>query len=1069
MQTCSATQTTFDTTLKSYTGTAVNALTNVAANDDACANTTPDAFASLITFTVVAGTPYRIQVDGFRNETGTFLLAWNFVPPNVVISNVTNGNETGPVNGVMTVTQSAVSATNTVIAYSVSGTATSGIDYTALSGTVTILAGATTATITIPVINDVIIEPAETAIVTLTSVTSGVATLGATLTATNTITSDDAGTVSIANTTNAAEPGTNGVLTVTQTLASATNTVLAYTTSGTATSGIDYTALSGTVTIPAGATSATISIPVIDDAIVESGETVIVTLTGVTSGLVTLGAPLTATNTITDNDVASVTIANTTNTAEPATNGVLTVTQSAISATNTVVAYSTGGTATSGTDFAALSGTVTVLAGAMSATISIPVLDDAIVEGGETVILTLTSVTSGLATLGATLSATNTIADNDVGTIVIADIDNAATEAAGNTGAFTVALGFQPSVSVTVTIGTSPQCTYAPTTLTFTTANWNLAQTVTVTPVDDAIVEGPHTCSPATISAAGGAYAGVTGTPPTTIITDNDTATVSVANTTNASEPATNGTLTVTQTSVSATNTVVSYSIGGTATSGTDYTALSGTVTIPAGATTATISIPVLDDVTVEAGETVGITLTTITSGLATLGTPLTATNTIADNDNAVVTIANTTNGSETGPTNGVMTLTQSLASSQNTVIAYSISGTATSGSDYSALSGNVTIPAGTTTATISILVIDDLIVDPSETLIVSLTSITSGLATLGATVVATNTIGDNDIASFSILKSVDTASISAPATLTYTISVSNTGNVPLTGLTISDTLLQGGAPRTLSSGPTFSSGDTNSNSVFDASETWLYVASYAVSQSDIDNGTTFSNTATFDSIETPASTSGVAATTITQTKSISLTKSANVASVNYPGDPIVYSVTVTNTGNVTTTSIVVSDTLATLSCPTSGTSNIATLPPAASEICTVIYPAAQVHFDTNGGGDGDIDNIASATGTASGTPVAASGSAAVILTPIALLTLDKTADTAGPVMVGQVVNYTYTVTNSGNVTISGVNVSETAFNGNGTPVPSPLPTGPTTLAPGQTTTFVASYIVTQDDIDLLQ
>jgi uncharacterized repeat protein (TIGR01451 family) len=84
-------------------------------------------------------------------------------------------------------------------------------------------------------------------------------------------------------------------------------------------------------------------------------------------------------------------------------------------------------------------------------------------------------------------------------------------------------------------------------------------------------------------------------------------------------------------------------------------------------------------------------------------------------------------------------------------------------------------------------------------------------------------------------------------------------------------------------------------------------------------------------------------------------------------------------------------------------------------------------------------------------------------------LTIDKTADTAGPLTVGQVVNYTYLVTNTGNVTISGVDVNETAFNGTGSPAPNPTTTGSTTLAPGGTVTFIASYTVTQADIDTLQ
>jgi uncharacterized repeat protein (TIGR01451 family) len=92
-----------------------------------------------------------------------------------------------------------------------------------------------------------------------------------------------------------------------------------------------------------------------------------------------------------------------------------------------------------------------------------------------------------------------------------------------------------------------------------------------------------------------------------------------------------------------------------------------------------------------------------------------------------------------------------------------------------------------------------------------------------------------------------------------------------------------------------------------------------------------------------------------------------------------------------------------------------------------------------------------------------------VTLTPSPQLTIDKSADTAGPLTVGQMVNYTYLVTNTGNVTISSVNVSETAFNGNGAPVPNPTPGGPTTLAPGGSVVFSASYAVTQTDIDQLQ
>jgi hypothetical protein len=849
---------------------------------------------------------------------GTPVTATNTVADNdsatVTIANTTNGAESGPVSGVMTVTQTAVSATNTAIAYSVSGTATSGSDYTALSGTVIIPAGSTTATISIPVLDDAILDPAETVIVTLTSITSGLPSLGATLVATNTIADNESAAVTIANTTNGAEAGlVNGVMTVTQSLASPTNTVIAYSVSGTATSGGDYTALSGTVTIPAGSTTATILIPVIDDAILDPAETVIVTLTSISSGFPTLGATLTATNTITDNDIATVTIANTTDGAEAGpVNGVMTVTQTAISSTNTVISYSVSGTATSASDYTALTGTVTIPAGSTTATITIPVINDTIVEPSETVIITLTAITSGLPTLGSTLTATNTISDNDSATVSIANTTNGA-EAGPVNGVMTVT---QTAVSATNTIisysvaGTATSGSdYTALTGSVTIPAGSTTATITIPVINDAIVEPSETVIlTLTAVSSGLATLGSTLTA-TNTIADNDSATVSVANTTNGSEAGpVNGVMTVTQTAVSATNTVIAYTISGTATSGSDYTALSGTVTILAGSTTATITIPVINDATVEPSETVIITLSSISSGLATLGSTITATNTIADNDSATVSIVNTTNGAEAGPTNGVMTITQSAASATNTVIAFTVSGTATSGSDYSALSGTVTIIAGLTTATIAIPIINDLVVDPNETVIITLSSISSGLATLGTPLAATNTILDNDVASFTISKAVSANNITTPGTLTYTITIANTGNIPLTSPAITDTLSDGAA-LTLTSGPTLTSGDAAPLNSLDVSETWIYTATYAVTQAKINIGNTITNQATFATAQAPLVTSNIVSTTITRNPQLTILKTPSTSGPVGVGASIVYTFKVTNTGNVTMTNVLVTDT----------------------------------------------------------------------------------------------------------------------------------------------------------------
>jgi hypothetical protein len=184
----------------------------------------------------------------------------------------------------------------------------------------------------------------------------------------------------------------------------------------------------------------------------------------------------------------------------------------------------------------------------------------------------------------------------------------------------------------------------------------------------------------------------------------------------------------VTQTVASATPTVIGYTVTGTATAGSDYTALAGSVTIAAGATSATITVPVLDDNVAEADETVIVTLNTITSGDPQIqidGTQNQATLQIADNE-AVVRIVRANDGSETGPAVGRFTVTQSRVTQSNTVVAYTVAGTATSGSDYTALPGSVTIAAGQTSATITVPVLNDPTVEADETVIITLTNITS-------------------------------------------------------------------------------------------------------------------------------------------------------------------------------------------------------------------------------------------------------------------------------------------------------------------------------------------------------
>ena len=143
---------------------------------------------------------------------------------------------------------------------------------------------------------------------------------------------------------------------------------------------------------------------------------------------------------------------------------------------------------------------------------------------------------------------------------------------------------------------------------------------------------------------------------------------------------------------------------------------------------------------------------------------------------------------------------------------------------------------------------------------------------------------------------------------ISYSITVSNTGNTALSGITVSDPSVSDLAA--VQSGG-FNVGDTNLDGLLSTGETWLYTASHTVTQGDLDgngNGNgLISNTVTADSIET-APISATAAVSVDQRPEVVLTKIADVSSVDAAGDVINYAITVHNTGNVTLSNVIVED-----------------------------------------------------------------------------------------------------------------------------------------------------------------
>ena len=330
---------------------------------------------------------------------------------------------------------------------------------------------------------------------------------------------------------------------------------------GTAIAGSDYTREVETgqtykiLNIPAGQSSATIRIPITDDQVYESAdETFTLQLTNHNNKAMLDGGAtsLTATGAIADDDPKPVvSVAGpagdmsyvSENVKDPVT---FTLTLVGQSAGDVTVDYATGEAgllglltarqglagATEDEDYAGTSGTVTFTPGQTTKTVTVQVTDDDVSEDTEFFGFRIS------APQGADLRGQRSedvadvgLVDDDARDVAIDPTSIGLREpASGETavaGAYTVKLSSSPTDTVTVTIGGGDPAvslsgdTLTNNQLTFTTTNWNTAQTITVTPVKDDNAVGETITLTHTLS--GGDYAGIAADSVTVSLTDSDT------------------------------------------------------------------------------------------------------------------------------------------------------------------------------------------------------------------------------------------------------------------------------------------------------------------------------------------------------------------------------------------------------------------------------------------------------------------------------------------------------------------------------------------------------------------
>ena len=221
--------------------------------------------------------------------------------------------------------------------------------------------------------------------------------------------------------------------------------------------------------------------------------------------------------------------------------------------------------------------------------------------------------------------------------------------------------------------------------------------------------------------------------------------------------------------------------------------------------------------------------------------------------------------------------------------------------------------------------------------------------------------------------------------------------------------------------------------------------ASYTITQADLDAGSvTNVASATNGTTTSPTDTETV---TAVPNASLSIVKTATQQTYNQANQQISYSYLVTNNGNVTLNGpFSVSDNKASVSCPAT-----ASLAPGASITCTASYTITQADLDA-----GSVTNVASAT---NGTTTSPTDTETVTAVPNASLSIVKTATQQTYGQVGEVIDYSYLVTNSGNITLNGpffVNDDKASV----------ICPATASLAPGASITCTATYTITQADLD---
>jgi hypothetical protein len=552
------------------------------------------------------------------------------------------------------------------------------------------------------------------------------------------------------------ENGGQATITVTRTGGSIGAVSIQYATSnGTALAGSDYTSASGTLNWANGdAASKTFVVPIINDSRNEANEALDLILTNPVGGAV-LGGPSSAVLTIIDDDPAPSLSISDVSKAE-GNNGTMslnfTVTLSATSGQAVTVDYTTAdGTAQAGADYQSTSGSLFFNPGQNSKQISVLVNGDTQVEANETFFVNLSSPAN------ATVSKSQgigTILDDDgalsAGTLQFGAATFSVNEnggpatitvsrTSGNSGAvsvqYAIIAGGTASAGSDYTAGSG-------------TLNWAdgdpANKTFTVAITDDSLSESNETVNLSLSNPTGGAALGNPSGATLTIVDNDALPSLSISDVSQAE--GNNGTanfdFNVTLSVVSGQTIAVKYATtAGTATLGSDYQAVNGTITFAPGETSKPLTLLINGDSQVEPDETFFINLSNPVN--ATIVKAQGVGTIINDDSVTPATLdfskANYSVQEDLGAL--TVTITRSGDTNGSSSVDYTtFDGTATQRADFEYAAGTINFAPGDTSKTLQVLINEDMYLEGNETFTLTLSNPGGGvLGSQSSTVIAIN------------------------------------------------------------------------------------------------------------------------------------------------------------------------------------------------------------------------------------------------------------------------------------------------------------------------------------------